>query len=120
MKQEPPQDIRERSFEFAARVVNLCKKLDASPGVPRTLSNQLLRSGTSIGANIEEAHGSQSKKDFRAKMYISCKEARETHYWLRLLIKCDIISEPQLTDILDESNQLVAIVTTIVKKSGEA
>ena len=120
MKQDEPQDIRERSFEFAARIVNLCKKLDVSPGVPRTLSNQLLRSGTSIGANIEEAHGSQSKKDFRAKMYISCKEARETHYWLRLLIKCEIIPTSQLNDLLDESNQLVAILTSIVKKSGEA
>ena len=80
------KDLKERSFEFAKRVIFLCQKLEQSPGVARTISNQLLRSGTSIGANIEEAHGSQSKADFTAKMYISCKEARETHYWLRLLI----------------------------------
>ncbi|PQJ30080.1 four helix bundle protein [Rubritalea profundi] len=114
------KDIQERSFEFAARVVKLCQKLNDSPGVSRTLSNQLLRSGTSVGANIEEAQGSQSKRDFTAKMSIACKEARETHYWLRLLIKCDIIAEAQLSGLLDESNQLVAILTTIVKNSREA
>ena len=114
---EKPQDILERSFEFAARIVALCQKLDASPGVSRTLANQLLRSGTSIGANIEEAHGSQSKADFISKMSISCKEARETHYWLRLLIKTEIVSESQLTALKNESNELVAILTTIVKKS---
>ncbi len=112
-----PRDIRERSFEFAVRVVSLCHKLDESPGVSRTLANQLLRSGTSIGANVEEAHGSQSKADFTAKIYIACKEARETHYWLRLLIATNIISENQLTSLTDESNELVAILTTIAKKS---
>jgi len=112
-----PRDIKERTFEFAARIVGLCQKLAEVPGVSRTLANQLLRSGTSIGANVEEAHGSQSKPDFTAKMYIACKESRETHYWLRLLIKCNIVPEQQLTDLLDESNQLVAILTTITKKS---
>jgi len=66
-----PPDIKERAFEFAVRIVALCRMLDDNRGVSRTLSNQLLRSGTSIGANIEEANGSQSKADFTAKMYIS-------------------------------------------------
>jgi len=109
-------DLKERSFEFAQRVIFLCQKLEQSPGVARTISNQLIRSGTSIGANIEEAHGSQSKADFTAKMYISCKEARETNYWLRLLIETKMISEKQLANLLDESNQLIAILTSIVKK----
>ena len=60
-------DLKEKSFEFAKRVVPLCQKLEQSPGIARTISNQLIRSGTSIGANIEEAHGSQSKADFTAK-----------------------------------------------------
>lgn len=111
------KDIKERSFRFATRIVKLCQSLDANPGVSRTLANQLLRSGTSIGANIEEAHGSQSKADFIAKMSISCKEARETHYWLRLLIATDIIAEAKLAELTDESNQLVAILTSIVKNS---
>ena len=87
----PKKDLKERSFEFAKRIVLLCQKLEQSAGIARTISSQLLRSGTSIGANIEEAHGSQSKADFTAKMYISCKEARETNYWLRLLIETEMI-----------------------------
>ena len=113
-------DLKERSFEFAKRIIFFCQKLEQSPGVPRTISNQLLKSGTSVGANIEEAHGSQSKADFTAKMYISCKEARETNYWLRLLIETKKISEKQLADLLDESNQLIAILTSIVKKTSSS
>ena len=113
-------DLKERSFEFAKRIIFLCQKLEQSPGVIRTISNQLIRSGTSIGANIEEAHGSQSKADFTAKMYISCKEARETNYWLRLLIETKMIAERQLTNLLDESNQLIAILTSIVKKTSSS
>ena len=113
-------DLKERSFEFAKRIIFLCQKLAQSPGVPRTISNQLLKSGTSVGANIEEAHGSQSKADFTAKMYISCKEARETNYWLRLLIETKMISEKQLANLLDESNQLIAILTSIVKKTSSS
>ena len=114
------KDLKERSFEFAKRVIFLCQKLEQRSGVARTISNQLLRSGTSIGANIEEAHGSQSKADFTAKMYISCKEARETHYWLRLLIETKMISEKQLADLLDESNQLISFLTSIVKKASNS
>ncbi len=110
-------EIKARTFEFSVRVVRLCQSLDAVPGISRTLSNQLLRSGTSIGANVEEAHGSQSKADFIAKMYIACKEARETHYWLRLLIATDLVPESKLVPLLDESNQLVAILTAIVKNT---
>jgi len=74
------RDIKERTFEFATRVVRLCRALEEFPGVSRTLANQLLRSGTSVGANVEEAHGSHSKPDFIAKMSIATKEARETNY----------------------------------------
>lgn len=110
-------DIKERAFEFAVRVVALCRRLDENPGVSRTLSNQLLRSGTSIGANIEEAQGSQSKADFVAKMYISCKEARETNYWLRLLVATKSLPAKRLAPLTNESHQLVAILTSIVKKA---
>jgi len=115
-----PPDIKERAFEFAVRIVALCRMLDDNRGVSRTLSNQLLRSGTSIGANIEEANGSQSKADFTAKMYISCKEARETNYWLRLLIATKLLPKKRLTLLTDESNQLIAIITSIVKKSSNS
>jgi len=114
---EEPQDIKDRTFDFATRVVRLSKSLEKDSRTSATLANQLLRSGTSIGANTEEAYGSQSRADFTAKMYIACKEARETHYWLRLLASAEIVPESKLADLIDESNQLVAIITTIVINS---
>lgn len=111
------EDIRVRSFPFAVRIVKLCQALDSKPGVSRTFANQLLRSGTSVGANIEEAHGSQSKPDFIAKVYIACKEARETHYWLRLLAATKVLSITRLNDLTDEANQIVSILTAIVKNT---
>ncbi len=111
-----PQEIADRAFAFAVRIVALCQALDEKPGTSRTLANQLLRSGTSIGANLAESKGGQSRADYLSKVSIALKEARETHYWLRLLIATDMIPENQITPLLDEANQLVAILTTIVKK----
>ena len=111
------RDICERTFEFANRIVKLCRTLDRSPGVSRTLANQLLRSGTSVGANVEEGQASQSKADFVSKYSIVCKEARETHYWLRLLVASEVLPESRLAELIDEANQLVAILTTIVKNT---
>lgn len=91
--------------------------LEKDGRVSWTLANQLLRSATSIGANIEEAQSGQSKADFTAKIYISCKEARETLYWLRLLIKTEIIPQNKIADLADEAKQLVAILTTITKNA---
>ena len=112
-------DICERTFVFATRIVRLCKELDRSPGVSRTLCNQLLRSGTSIGANVEEGQCGQSRADFVSKMQIACKEARETHYWLRLLVATDMVSEEELEPLVQESNEIVAILTTIIKNTKE-
>lgn len=113
---EKPQEIAERAFAFAVEVVKLCRALESSPGVSRTLARQLLRSGTSIGANLEESKGGQSRPDFLTKTSIALKEARETHYWLRLLAAAKIVPEETLSYLLDECHQLVAILTTIVKK----
>jgi four helix bundle protein len=109
-------DLPERAFNFSVKIVKLCRSLDEKTGVSRTLANQLLRSGTSIGANIEEAQASQSEADFISKYSISCKEARETHYWLRLLIASELLPQDRLADLLDECNQIIAIPTTIIKK----
>jgi TIGR02436 family protein len=117
---DTPQEIGERAFAFAVRVVKLCQTLDNRPGTPRTLSNQLLRAATSIGANLQESKGGQSRADFLCKISIALKEARETHYWIRLLVAADILSEKQLAALLDESNQIIAILTTIVKKVKSA
>ena len=110
-------DLGQRTFEFAVRVVNLCQTLNKSPGASRTLAGQLLRSGTSIGANVEEGQASQSKADFVSKYSIACKEARETHYWLKLLVATEITQKDQLADLIDEADQLIAILTTIIKNT---
>jgi four helix bundle protein len=117
VKSEVRNEIRQKTFDFAVRVVNLCRILNKTPGVSRMLAGQLLRSGTSIGANIEEGQASQSKADFVSKYSIACKEARETHYWLRLLMATEIMPKDQLTDLIDEANQLIAILTTIIKRT---
>lgn len=111
------RDITVRSFQFAVRIVTLCRYLETRGNVSRILADQLLRSGTSIGANLEEAQAGQSKADFVAKVSISRKEARETHYWLKLLAAADLIPAERVTELLDEANQLVAILTTIVKNA---
>lgn len=109
-------DIPERCFEFAKRVILLCRFLDAEPGLSRILANQLLRSGTSIGANVEEGQASQSEADFISKYSIACKEARETHYWLRLLTATEIVPKERIAGLEQESNELIAILTTIIKR----
>lgn len=112
-------DLPGRTFEFACRVVLLCQALDKGNGVSRTLANQLLRSGTSIGANVEEGQAGQSRADFVSKYSIACKEARETNYWLRLLAESKIVQVSKLKDLIEESNQLIAILTTIIKKAKQ-
>ena len=109
--------ITKRSFQFAVRIVQLCRYLEQLDRVSKTLANQLLRSGTSIGANVEEAQAGQSKADFIAKMSIARKESRETLYWLKLLHVSKIVSETQLTEIMKESDELVRILTSIVKSA---
>ena len=116
-RDEARRDLPERTFEFARRVVKLCQELDQAPGANRTLSHQLLKSGTSIGANVEEAQAGQSKADFVSKMSIACKEARESHYWLRLLVATEVLPQARLTDLLDEANQLIAILTSVIKNT---
>jgi len=110
------RDLCERTFQFALRIVNLCQELSKNPGVARTMGNQLLRSGTSIGANVEEGQAAQSEADFVSKYSISRKEARETHYWLRLLSDSRIVSSDRLSDLMSECNELIAILTSIIKK----
>lgn len=112
-----PREITERTFEFAVRIVKLCQVLDEKPGVGRTLGKQLLRSGTSIGANVEEARAGQSKADFISKNAIALKEARETHYWLRLLIATDILPQEKLSKLLTEAEELKKILGAIVVAS---
>lgn len=114
-----PHDICNRTFEFAVKIVRFCNSLTKTGTSGRVLGNQLLRSGTSIGANMEEAQASPSKPDFNNKVSISCKEARETLYWLRLFKETDAesVSSAAIDDLIDESSQIVAILTAILKSS---
>ncbi|NWK56164.1 four helix bundle protein [Verrucomicrobiaceae bacterium N1E253] len=110
-------DITNRTFEFSLRIVKLCQILVASVGTNRAIAHQILRSGTSIGTNVEEAQAAQSKADFSSKMFIACKEARESLYWLRILIASERIPASQLKPLKSEANELLSILTTITKNS---
>lgn len=110
------RDIDERTLAFAVRIVKLVNEL------PRTvaggvIARQVMRSGTSVGANVEEAQGSQSKKDFIRRMNIACAEARETLYWLRLTGKAELIPQERLTDLMREADELIRILITIIRRS---
>ncbi|MCA1558109.1 MAG: four helix bundle protein [Acidobacteria bacterium] len=107
-------DVRKRAFVFAVRVVKLCQYLDGRPGVGKTIGRQLLRAGTSIGANLEEAKAGQSKADFISQNAISLKEARETHYWLRLLGASEVLPESRIAQLQTEAEELTRIIAAII------
>ena len=108
--------IENKSFDFAVRIVNLHKHLSAEKK-EFVLSKQLLRSGTSIGANVSEAVRGQSKADFLAKMCIALKEANESHYWIRLLYKTDFLTEQEFNSIENDVVELIKILSSICKTS---
>ena len=109
--------IAEKSFAFAVRIVNLCKYL-RSQKKEFVLSKQLLRCGTSIGANIAEAQRGQSKADFTAKMSIALKEANEAQYWLRLLFHTEYLTKEEFQSIHKDLAEVLSILTTICKSSA--
>ena len=106
--------IAEKSFQFSIRIVNLAKYLRYNKK-EYTLSKQILRCGTSIGANVAEAQRGQSKADFAAKMTISLKEANETQYWLRLLYRTGYINEKQYKSMDNDLNEILCLLTAICK-----
>ena len=108
--------VENKSFDFAVRIVNLHKHLSVEKN-EFVLSKQLLRSGTSIGANVSEALRGQSKADFSAKMCIALKEANESHYWIRLLCKTDFLTEQQFNSIENDVVELIKILSSICKTS---
>ena len=109
--------IETKSFDFAVRIVNLYKHLTQEKG-EYVLAKQVLRSGTSIGANVSEAQKGQSKADFNAKMSIALKEAYESDYWLRLLYKTEYLSDKEFDSISSEIKEIIAILTSICKKTN--
>ena len=110
--------IENKSFDFAVRIVNLYKYLTTEKK-EFVLSKQLLRSGTSIGANASEAQMGQSKSDFNAKMYIALKEANETEYWLKLLYKTEYLTKIEFDNIGKDIKEIIAILVSICKKTNK-
>ena len=106
--------IQTKTYNFAVKIVKLCRFLSEDKK-EFILSKQLLKSGTSIGANVEEAIGGQSRKDFYAKLSIAYKEARETHYWIRLLKDTNYLTKEESLVLLSDIEEILKIIGSIQK-----
>ncbi|WP_245546040.1 four helix bundle protein [Marivirga tractuosa] len=105
--------IQLKSYQFALEVIRIAQLL--KKGTHFEISSQVLRSGTSIGANVEEAIGAQSRKDFLAKLSISYKEARETHYWLRLIKDSGLLEANTASVMIEKCEEILKIIGSIQK-----
>lgn len=112
-------DLEDRSLEFGKRVIRLCKSLTGNE-VNRKLVGQLVRSGTSIGANYREANETDTKKDFKNRVRIAKKEAKETIYWLELVIEANPELKVRILPLLDENRQIMKILASIYDKTAKA
>lgn len=108
-----------KSFQFAARSIRLYKLLISRDKSLYPLFTQLLKSSTSIGANISEAQSAPSKKDFVNKLNIALKESQETDYWLKLLLASESLSEAEFESISNDCIELIKLLTSIIKKSKQ-
>ena len=115
---KPDNIIKNKSLDFAIRIVRLYKHISETSH-EYVLSKQLLKSGTSIGANVREAIGGQSKEDFIAKMHIALKEVYETEYWLELLYNTDYLTEKEFESIYTDCRELTNILASILKTMKE-
>jgi len=107
-------DLKARSFEFAVDVIGLCKLINKNQE-NKILLSQLIRSATSIGANLEEAAGARTRAEFTNCMNIAKKEARESNYWLRLIDKTNEDLDCNFTELIRESNEIISILTASIK-----
>jgi len=107
--------ICERAFEFGRRILKLSEKLAARGLAGRHVAGQLVKCGTSIGANADESQEAQTKADFIAKLAVSRKEAKETAYWLRIAIAADIVTATEVEWELDEANQLLKMIRSAIR-----
>ena len=111
-----PEDLKTRTKKFALQVIKMFSELSKST-VAQILGKQVLRSGTSVGANYREASRSRTKAEFIAKIGDCLKEIDETEYWLELLVESHCVSEERMASLIDETRQLIAIFTSIDKKA---
>jgi len=119
MNTTKPHDLCERTFLFASDIVKFCRALSEQPGVYRQIAGQLLRSGTSVGANAEEAKAAYSRRDFACKNSLILREARETWFWLRLIEASKLAPGERIDPLLTEANELISIYTTVVRRSKQ-
>ena len=110
--------VEEKSFRFAVRIVRLYKHITESKK-EYVLSKQLLRAGTSIGANVAEAQQAQSRPDFISKLSIALKETSETKYWLRLLRECEYLSKMEFNSVFRDCVEIEKLLVSIVKTSKQ-
>ncbi|MEM6823053.1 MAG: four helix bundle protein [Verrucomicrobiota bacterium] len=110
-------DLLSRTKSFALRIIRLSSTLGSKSREAKVIGNQLLRSGTSIGANYREAYRSRSKAEFTSTIGICLKEAEETAYWLELLVESGLVEKEKLKQIIQETDELIAIFVTIRKSS---
>jgi four helix bundle protein len=115
MKKET-EDLLARTKSFALRIIKMFRSLPRN-AVAEVLGKQVLRSGTSVGANYREAHRARSKAEFISKTGDCLKELEETTYWLELLVEDNIVTQQKMNSLLDESRQLTAIFVTILNRS---
>lgn len=109
----PAEAIRVRAFHFACAVVETTLSIRAVPGV-RSVVDQLVRSATSVGANLEEAKAASTRREFIRLVEIALREARETHYWLRIALSVRLVPEDHVQPLVGEADQLIRILSTIV------
>jgi len=108
--------VKNKSYEFALRIIKLYKHLTEKK-MEYVLSKQILRCGTSIGANIEESIGGVTKKEFVSKLFIAYREARETHYWIRLLKDSGYITNKEADSLIEDNEELQKILGKIISTS---
>ncbi len=114
---EKPQDLKPRTKVFALRVIRMYSKLPKNDTVAQVLGKQVLRSGTSVGANYREPSRGRSKAEFISKIGDCLKEIEESEYWLELLVDSGCVLAARMAELLDETRQLIAIFTTIDKNA---
>jgi four helix bundle protein len=117
MSSQKPRDLCERTFLFSRDVVAFCLAFSQGPGAHRQIAGQLLRAGTSVGANAEEAKAAYTRREFACKNSLVLREARESRFWLRLIVATQLASVEQIESLLAEANELVGIYTATVKKA---
>ena len=113
-----PTDLKVRTKDFALRVIRLYAALPKTT-VAQVIGKQLLRSATSVGAHYREGYRSRSTAEFVSKLQVGLQELEETLYWLELIVAADIFSEERMEEILQEANELTAILTTCVKNAKQ-